>query len=170
MVAADVDLCVAWARRHFHDAAAAERLAHLTGRVVAAADGSGRPLFAAWRALPDPSHDAAARVGLALLRLREHRGSSHLISVVAEGLTPLEAILVDSGAGKAAANGWAPPYPGVQDGTMRIAAVNRRTDALAGLPYAALDVAERVELLRLLESAHRAYRNPARIRPSAAHD
>ncbi len=97
LVAVDVGLCVAWARRHLASLSGIDRLAELAGRVVDAAEVSGRPLFAAWRALPDPAADPAARAGLALLRLREHRGSGHLLAVAAEGLTPLEAILAGPG-------------------------------------------------------------------------
>ena len=97
LVAVDVGLCVAWARRHLASLPGIDRLAELAGRVVDAAEVSGRPLFAAWRALPDPAADPAARAGLALLRLREHRGSGHLLAVAAEGLTPLEAILAGPG-------------------------------------------------------------------------
>jgi hypothetical protein len=150
LVAADVGLCAAWARRRLADLPGLERLVMLAGRVVDAADASGRPLFAAWRALPDPDEDPPARAGLALLRLREHRGGGHLLAVAAEGLTPLEAILAGPGAGKAAANGWHPPYgPATGEAAERLAAAERRTDALAGAPYACLDVAERAEFVEL---------------------
>ncbi|MGH3067567.1 MAG: hypothetical protein ACRDMI_03160 [Streptosporangiaceae bacterium] len=75
--------------------------------------------------------------GLALLRLREHRGGGHLLTVSAEGLTPLPAILAGSGPAKAAANGWGPPHPAVTgEGTLRLDAAERRADALAGMAYA----------------------------------
>jgi hypothetical protein len=134
-----------------------ERLAELTGRVVESADASGRVLFAAWRALPDPSEDAAARAGLNLLRLREHRGASHLIAVVAAGLTRLQAILAGPGSKKAVANGWQPPYPEMSDGATRLAAAVGQTDVLAGQAYAALGTQERAELVELLAGAHRSW-------------
>jgi hypothetical protein len=155
LVAADVSLCVAWARRHLADLPGIDRLADLTGRVVGAAETSGRPLFAAWRALPDPAADPPARAGLALLRLREHRGSGHLLAVAAEGLTPLEAILAGPGPEKAAANGWRPPYPPLGAAPQLLTAAERRTDRLAGKPYACLDDGERAELVILLQAAHR---------------
>lgn len=156
LVAEDVRLCIAWARRHLAGLPGVDRLAGLVSRVVAAADASARPLFAAWRALPDPAGEpAAAQVGLGLLRLREHRGAGHLLAVAAHGLTPLEAILAGAGPGKAAANGWPPPYPPVTSQTaQRLAAVGRCTDALAGMPYKCLDHTERAELVALLRSAH----------------
>jgi hypothetical protein len=153
IVRTDVELCVAWARTHFGDGSDVARAAALTSRVVEAADAAGRVLFAAWRALPDPAARSAAGpaavLGLNLLRLREHRGASHLLAVAAEGLTPLEAILAGPGERKAAANGWPPPYPAVAE-PARLAAAERRTDVLAGAPYAALSGAEREELAALL--------------------
>jgi hypothetical protein len=153
LVAADVGLCVAWARRRLASLPGIDRLAELAGRVVDAADASERPLFAAWRALPDPAADPAARAGLALLRLREHRGSGHLLAVAAEGLTPLEAILAGPGPAKAAANGWRPPYPPAGDAA-RLLAAERRTGELAGVPYACLDAGERRELVDLAQAAY----------------
>ncbi len=150
VVRTDVELCVAWARAHFGDGSDVARAAVLTGRVVEAADAAGRVLFAAWRALPDPATDPAAVLGLNLLRLREHRGASHLLAVVAEGLTPLEAILAGPGERKAEANGWRPPFPAVPD-PARLAAAEHRTDVLAGAPYATLREGEREELAGLLE-------------------
>jgi hypothetical protein len=155
LVAEDTRLCVAWARRHLTDLPGVERLADLAGRVVDAADASGRALFAAWRALPNPAADPAGRAGLALLRLREHRGGGHLLAVAAEGLTPLAAILAGPGPAKAAANGWHPPYPpAASDASQRLAAAEQRTDALAGAAYACLTAGERAELVTLLQSAH----------------
>jgi helix-turn-helix protein len=156
LVAEDVRLCIAWARRHLGLLPRVDRLANLVSRVVAAADASARPLFAAWRALPDPAEGLpAAQVGLGLLRLREQRGAGHLLAVAAHGLTPLEAIVAGAGSAKAAANGWHPPYPPVTSETaQRLAAADRCTDALAGMPYRCLDHTERAELVALLRSAH----------------
>jgi hypothetical protein len=155
LVSEDVRLCVNWARRHLGSLPGIERLAELSGRVVDAADDRGRALFAAWRGLPDPPDDPAARAGLALLRLREHRGGGHLIAVTAQMLTPLSAILAGPGPAKAAANGWDPPYPQpTRQDAWRLAAAERDTDALAGKPYACLHAAERAELAGLIRSAH----------------
>jgi hypothetical protein len=156
LVAEDAALCVAWARRHLAGLPDVERLADLADRVVDAADASGRALFAAWRALPNPAADPAARAGLAMLRLREHRGAGHVLAVAAEGLTPLAAILAGPGPAKAAANGWPPPYPpAAADASLLLAAAEMRTDTLAGAAYACLNADERAELVALLQSAHR---------------
>lgn len=156
LVREDVTLCIAWARRHLAGLPGLERLADLATQVADGADATGRVLFAAWRALPDPADDPAARAALALLRLREHRGGGHLLAVAAEGLTPLRAILAGQGPGKAAANGWQPPYPVVTEhDRQRLDAAERRTDVLAGTAYDVLDAQARAELVELLQSARR---------------
>jgi hypothetical protein len=158
IVRANAELCAAAARRYLDDLPGLERLADLTGRTVDAADASGRVLFAGWRALVDVSDHPAARVGLNLLRLREHRGSSHLLAVAAEGLTPLEAILAGPGPDKAVANGWSPPYEAAPDGPARMAVAELRAVRLAAQPFAALDRDERVDLVGLLDAAHQVWR------------
>lgn len=153
LVAEDVAMSMAWARRHL-STTHAPRVAELLDQVVDHADASGKPLFAAWRALPTPANDPAARVGLALLRLREHRGASHLIAVTAAGLSPLEAILAGHGPEKARMNGWREPFPSIEHGSDRMAVVERHTNVLAGAAYAHLTSAERAELVELLDSLH----------------
>lgn len=156
IVRTDLELCVRWAARNLAGMEGLERAAQLTGKVVEAADASGRILFAAWRALPEPDVSPTTRLALNLLRLREHRGSSHLIAVTAEGLTPLEAILAGPGARKARANGWPPPYPEPsRDDATRLAAAERRTEVLAGRAYSVLARQERLELATLLDGAYR---------------
>jgi len=157
MVRVDVELCAAWARSHLPGD---ERLAELTSTAVRTADAAGRVLFAAWRAHPDGYADPAARTGLNLLRLREHRGGSHLIAVLAEGLTPLQAVLAAGGPRKAAANGWRPPFEqppphlnAAPPRTGALDAIARRTDLLAGQAFSALDEATRVEFVERLEAA-----------------
>lgn len=154
LVREDVALCVSWARRHLARLPGIDRLAELAGRVVNAADASGRVLFAAWRARPDPADDPAALAALALLRLREHRGGGYLLAVVAEGLSPLAAIMAGPGVAKATANGWRPPFPapGEYD-AQRLTAAEQRANALAGAAYACLDARERAELVVFLQSA-----------------
>lgn len=62
-------------------------------RGVAAADASGRPMFAGARALAWPGDDLGA-LWQACTMLREHRGDGHLAACVAAGLTGLEANLL----------------------------------------------------------------------------
>jgi hypothetical protein len=159
IVEADVDECVRWARTVYGHLAELERLADLAERVVAAADPAGRTLFAAWRSLPVPADDAGARVALALLRLREHRGGSHLLAVVACGLTPLTAILAGPGTAKAEANGWRAPWPDLPPKARdMLEEAERLTNELAAAPYACLAADERTELVHLLDRVHEAFR------------
>ncbi|MFI9155239.1 hypothetical protein [Streptomyces sp. NPDC053367] len=62
----------------------------LLERVVAAADGAGRPLFAANRGVPAPG-DPAGALWQAATTLREHRGDGHVAVLTAEGLDGCEA-------------------------------------------------------------------------------
>jgi hypothetical protein len=72
------------------DPRACERAAGLLGPVAAAADPTGRPLFAANAALELPD-DEVGRLWQLVTALREHRGDGHVAALVAEGVTGLEA-------------------------------------------------------------------------------
>ncbi|WP_433040105.1 SCO6745 family protein [Dactylosporangium sp. CS-033363] len=151
LVAADARCCATWARDHLR-CPDPLRAADLTTRAVAAAPSSGRVLFAAWRAVPDPFDDPISCLGVNLLRLREHRGGGHLMAVLSAGLSPLDAILTGPGGeAKALSNGWLPPYPAPpEDAVSRLAEAVSRTDVLAAGAFAALSDGERGELVKLL--------------------
>lgn len=78
-------------RRVLGDADLSE-LASLLERAAAACHFDGRPLAAAWAAVPRPS-DVVARLWLAATVLREHRGDGHVLAAVHAGLSGLEATL-----------------------------------------------------------------------------
>ncbi|MFC4122957.1 SCO6745 family protein [Nonomuraea zeae] len=159
IVRADVEECARWARTVYGGLPGLERLAGLAEMVVAAAEPAGLPLFAAWRAHVVQDGDPAARAGLALLRLREHRGGCHLTAVLAHGLTPLTTILAGPGVGKAEANGWRLPWPALPPGSAAaLVGARRLTDQLAAAPYAALTPAERADLVDLLGQVGEAHR------------
>ncbi|WP_433370640.1 SCO6745 family protein [Actinoplanes sp. CA-142083] len=129
------------------------RMLELAGRVVEAVDMAALPLFAAWRAMPVPDRAAGARAAFALHLLHEHRLGVHLVAVRASGLTPLQAIIAGpEGETGAVAFGWQPPYPPAGPIVRRLMWADSVADALAGQAYAALDMAERIELVGLLES------------------
>jgi len=129
------------------------RLLELTGRVVDAVDLSALPLFAAWRAMPVPDQAPGARAAVLLHLLHEHRLGVHLVAVRASGLTPLQAIIAGpEGETGAVAFGWQPPYPSAGPIVRRLMWADSVADALTGQAYAALDMAERIELVGLLES------------------
>ena len=129
------------------------RLLELAGRVVDAVDLAALPLFAAWRAMPVPDQAPGARAAVLLHLLHEHRLGVHLVAVRASGLTPLQAIIAGpEGETGAVAFGWQPPYPSAGPIVRRLMWADSVADALTGQAYAALDMAERIELVGLLES------------------
>jgi hypothetical protein len=129
------------------------RLADLTKRVVAAVDGAALPLFAAWRAMPVTDAALGAQAALDLHLLHEHRLGVHVVAVRASGLTPLQAIIAGpEGETGAVAFGWQPPYPPAGPIVRRLMWAESIADAMAGQAYAQLELAERVELIGLLES------------------
>ena len=126
------------------------RLVELLERVVDGAEAAGLPLFAGWRALPRPD-DVAARAGLLLNVLREHRGAVHVAAVAAMGLGPLEAILAGSyGESNARFFEWPEPYPDPDPWRARWDAAEDLTAAGAARPYDVLSAGERDELVALV--------------------
>jgi hypothetical protein len=129
------------------------RLVDLTKRVVAAVDGAALPLFAAWRAMPVADAAPAAQAAFHLHLLHEHNLGVHVVAVRASGLTPLQAIIAGpEGETGAVAFGWQPPYPPAGPIVRRLMWAESIADAMAGQAYAQLELAERVELIGLLES------------------
>jgi hypothetical protein len=136
------------------------RLCELASRVVKAADPTGLPLFAAWRAMPMPDPAPGATVAVMLHLLHEHRMGVHVVAVRASGLTPLQAIIAGpEGETGAVAFGWQPPYPPVGPIMRRLMWAESVADALAGQAYAHLGVAERVEFIGLIESLNHRFRS-----------
>ncbi|MEU0536237.1 SCO6745 family protein [Amycolatopsis tolypomycina] len=73
-------------------------LSSLLWRAVDACAFDGRPLAAAWAAVPMPE-DPLARLWLAATILREHRGDGHVLAAVHAGLGGLETTLTHVGDG-----------------------------------------------------------------------
>ncbi|KAA0235423.1 MAG: hypothetical protein JJLCMIEE_01793 [Acidimicrobiales bacterium] len=143
----------AWGRAHLPDDVDAGRMAELLATVVAAAPVTAVPLFAAWRSVPTPEDDKAGGLHYVNL-LRELRFGLHAIAVAAEGIAPLEAVLVKGGIPNAQLFGWGEPFPDpapVRDAWER---AERRTTALISPALAALDDGERAELVDLVQRAH----------------
>lgn len=140
----------AWAEAHLPADVDHGRLAVLLGRVVEGASPAAAPLFAAWRAMPEPDGGPA----LALHRancVRELQGALHGAAVLAAGLGPAQAVAVRSPQ-MAALFGWA-------DATADSAAeagwqqAQRATEVAMGRVLGVLDAAERAELADLLGAA-----------------
>jgi hypothetical protein len=146
--------CCRWGSEHLAGYPGAGRIVELAERVVAAADAAAAPLFAAWRAMPVPEDGLGARAAVLLYLLREHRAGMQLLAVRASGLTPLEAIIAGpEGEAGAVAYGWQPPYPPIGPLVRRRVWADAVTERIAGQAYRVLNMAERVELVSLLEGA-----------------
>ncbi|GAC1612017.1 MAG: evbL [Mycobacteriales bacterium] len=130
----------------------ADELAALIERVVDAASPAGLPLFAGWRAAPRPSAPIARAVH-AIHLLREWRGSAHVCAVAALALPPLDAIMLNGGAGYAEFYRWPEPWG---DGGARqelSAHAERLTDGQCAPAFErALSPLERGTLAQLLQT------------------
>ncbi|WP_433477989.1 SCO6745 family protein [Spirillospora sp. CA-142024] len=136
-------------------------VAPLLHEVVTAADGAGRPLFAANRDLPVPE-DPVEALWQATTALREHRGDGHVALLTGEGLSGLEANVLASAVGVVPAErlqesrGWSPEEwaeavdaftrrglmadgRATEKGRALKARIEQRTDELAASPYDVLD-------------------------------
>jgi hypothetical protein len=132
------------------------RLVDLAKKVYDSVDAAGLPLFAAWRAMPIPDTEPGALAAVALLLLHEHQMGVRVVAVRASGLTPLQAIIAGpEGETGAVAFGWQPPYPPTGPIVRRLMWAESVANSLAGQAYGQLSLAERVELLGLLESLGR---------------
>jgi hypothetical protein len=127
----------------------AERLADLLTRALDAADVAGLPLFAGWRAaLHAGPADGPARLALALMAGREHRGGCHLVAVRAAGIAPLQAVMSGrNGAANAEFFGWPQPWPDPALAADAMAAAEATTDRLVQPAFEVLSADERAELV-----------------------
>jgi hypothetical protein len=144
--------CASWGRDHLAGVDGLGVMVSLTERVVAAAEGSGLPLFAGWRAEARVDDDPGRAMQLIHV-MREWRGGLHLVATTAAGLSPLEAILTNEGEGQARFFGWQGELPDCSGLVDRKVEAQRITNALAERVYErALSGAERAELVSLLAS------------------
>ncbi len=143
------EACADYGRRTFAGVPQAGRLADLLFAAADAVDPAGLPVFAGWRALaPQLADDDPARLALALHVMREHRGGSHLVAVVAEGVPPLQAVVSGRyGTANAEFFGWPQPWPDPDDARDAMAAAEGRTDRLVRPAFAALPENDRDELV-----------------------
>ena len=141
--------CWDWGREHLAGVDGLPRLVELLSRAADAADPAGAPLFAGWRALPRPEDPEGATAQL-LMVMREHRGGMHAMTVLAEGLTPLEAVITGGGEANAKFFSWPEPYPDPAPLRAAYDAAEQRTTRLASRAYEALSDQERGELVELV--------------------
>jgi hypothetical protein len=100
-----------WGRDHLAGVDLA-RWVEVADKLVDGAEGSGLPLFVAWRTRPRVD-DVPGRAAQLFQTLREWRGAVHVVATTAVGLSPLEAILTNEGEGQAKFFGWPEPFPDV---------------------------------------------------------
>jgi len=142
-----------WAQRHLPDEVDYARLAELVGAVNASASPSGAPLFAAWKAVPEPADPKA----LALQRLnvlRELRNALHGAAVLTVGLEPIEAVLIKTPF-MAEVFGWSEPYPEVESRRAVWQEAEDATNRVVARAYSVLDASELSELVDLTSAAHK---------------
>lgn len=91
--------CVEWGERvlPMFETDRLETIDRLGRRIIDAAPLALGPIFAGWRALPQPE-SVFGRVALTTQVMREMRGAAHIAAVLACGLTPLDAILASTNA------------------------------------------------------------------------
>ena len=148
--------CAQWGRQRLGTFAHAERLAELLATVVDQADPSGLALFAGWQTQARVD-DALGRCYQLLHVLRELRGSVHIVAIVAHGITPLEALLVNPGsAGEAQAKkfGWDGDFPNADSLQATFAASEEVTNTLMARHLDVLSASEQNELIALVTEVH----------------
>jgi hypothetical protein len=141
----------AWAGTHLPDGVDYLRLAELQGKVIAAANPAGAPLFAGWVQLPEP----ASAQALALHRmnaLRELRGALHGGAVLSEGLAPVEAVMVRTPY-MSGLFGWSDPLPDPEPLKAAWDRAEEATNRAMARRLSALDDAERQQLVELSQAA-----------------
>lgn len=140
-------VCHRWAEDHIADDVDVDlpRLAELAGRLVAGASVAGAPLFAGWRALPEPpAVQAKALVLHRMNALRELRGARHGAAVLSQGIDPHAAVarrspyMLDL-------FGWPAPHPDADEVRDAWRAAQEATEAALAPVFAVLDEAERAE-------------------------
>ena len=143
-----------WAEQHVPDDLDVDRLGELATKSVVNASCSGAPLFAALRRMDTPSSPKALALHQLNL-LRELRGAMHGAAVLASGLTPLQALTVNTPF-MAPMFGWQGDLPDVEAARERWAQADGATNramAAAFVPLAEAERKELAELVQALESA-----------------
>ncbi|MEV6646439.1 hypothetical protein [Amycolatopsis sp. NPDC051371] len=128
------------------DSADHSELTSLLERAASACRFDGRPLAAAWSAVPRPP-GVLGRLWLAATVLREHRGDGHVLAAVHAGLTGLETTLTHIGDGVIARED-VQPHRGWSDAEWTRAVEGLRTRGLldtAGLTSSGAAMRRRIE-------------------------
>jgi hypothetical protein len=141
-----------WADEHVPDAFPAARLAELTGRLGDAAPLACAPLFAGWRALPEPSADRPKALALHRANaLRELRGALHGAAVIAQGVSPHAAVARRTPY-MLGVFGWQEPHPEADEVREPWKAAQVATERAVAPIFEALEPAEREEFVELVNA------------------
>lgn len=152
--AAFAECAYSWAEYKLADDINAARLAELAAAVSDGARVACAPVFAGWRRLAVPDSPKAAAVHH-MNGLRELRQALHSACVVASGLSPLEALSVNSPAMAEGIFGW--PQLADTDGLHgRWEAAEAATNVAISHAYEGLTAAERAEFAELCAEVHAA--------------
>lgn len=151
-----VGVATRWANAKLPDEFDSARLAHLAGQLADAASVAAVPLFAGWRALPEPSADDPKALCIHRMNaLRELRGGIHGAAIVSAGLSAHAAVaqrtpfMLDL-------FGWKEPHPDQTDGREPWAEAQEATERAMAPAYGALTDAERDEFVELANAAQAA--------------
>jgi hypothetical protein len=145
-----------WAEAKLPDDLDAARLAELAGRIATGAPVGAVPLFAAWRALPEPDADRPKALALHRLNLlRELRGGMHGAAVMTQGIDAHAAVAFRTPY-MLPVFGWPEPHPDAADVKERWKVAQANTDAGLVPAYGALDASERAEFVELVIAAQAA--------------
>lgn len=145
-----------WGRNHLTGVDGLERLSELGEKVIDAADSSALALFAGWRSEPLAA-DAPARVYQVLHVLREHRGSAHIVALLATGLTPFQAHfgkLGESGLKNFGWRDWRSDLLDIAGMENRLAQAEELTTELITPAFSVLSAAEAIEFASLVAAVH----------------
>lgn len=148
------DACAAWGRDHFGADLDYGELASLAQRIVDAAPITGLPIFAGWKAMPVPTDDKGAAMHLINV-LREFRANAHLLAILANGVTPLEALVHTGGIPNAQLFGYAEPFPEVESIRGAMEQAEAATNSMVAVAFAALDDTELDRFVELATAARR---------------
>lgn len=150
--------CASWGQHRLAEVVDA-RLVELLDRVVAGADATAMPIFAATRRLISTTavDGDGARVALAVHALSEFRSAALLLASRSVGMEPVEVLIAGpEGEQEALTFGWAPPFPTRLSVLRRYALAVALADRMLGRALAGLTPAERLELVNRLNAAARA--------------
>ena len=101
-------------------------------------------LYAGWRAMPVPD-DPAAAAGLTIQILRELRFGFHIHGLSAVGMTPVEAIVVQTDTQYAQFFGWSEPFPDPEPLREKHRQAEEITSARMAEVYEAIDAEQRAQ-------------------------